>query len=121
MSEVLQTFQAEMPGILAWAVTGCVLWQANGLPAPEAVQAATAEYRNEQDLVQQFLGEKCGMKVDYSVDKDELYIAWRDWCKAVGEDGAARKSKKWLTRQMTSRGYKDGGAQKRMLFGLKLK
>ncbi len=38
MSDVLEVFQNEMPGILAWAVNGCILWQVNGLPIPEAVQ-----------------------------------------------------------------------------------
>jgi phage/plasmid-associated DNA primase len=67
------------------------------------VQSATAEYRNEQDLVQQFLEEKCEMHVDYSIDKDELYKTWREWCEAAGESEAAKRSKKWLTRQMTNR------------------
>ena len=121
MSEVLQSFQSEMAGILSWAVNGCMLWQLQGLPTPEAVRTATAEYRNDQDLVQQFLEEKCEMHVDFSVDKDVLYKDWRDWCEASGEADALKRSKKWLTHQMTDRGYHHGGAQKRNLFGVRIK
>ncbi len=48
------------------------------------------------------------MHVDYSVDKDELYTAWRDWCEAAGETEAAKRSKKWLTHQMTRPGIPAG-------------
>jgi len=45
MSEVLQSFDAEMPGILAWAVAGSQLWLSHGLKLPDAVKQATSEYR----------------------------------------------------------------------------
>ena len=121
MSDVLAEFQNEMPGILTWAVKGSLLWQANGLPAVDAVQSATAEYRNEQDLVRQFLEEKCEMCADSSVDKGEFYKAWRVWCEAGGETEAAKRSQKWLTHQMTDRGFRQGGGQNRTLCGIKLK
>ena len=35
----------ELPGILAWAVQGCLLWQQAGIRAPDIVAAATREYR----------------------------------------------------------------------------
>jgi putative DNA primase/helicase len=39
--------RAEWPGILAWAVRGCLDWQKYGLGEPEAVRAATDAYRAE--------------------------------------------------------------------------
>ena len=39
----------ELPGILAWAVEGCLRWQRDGLGMCESVQAATSEYRAESD------------------------------------------------------------------------
>src|SRR5215213_6273154 len=38
LSDVLR---GELPGILAWAVDGCLAWQRNGLGTPEAVRVAT--------------------------------------------------------------------------------
>ncbi len=42
--------RAELPGILAWAVQGCLLWQKGGLRPPAKVEQATAAYRSESDL-----------------------------------------------------------------------
>jgi putative DNA primase/helicase len=121
MSDVLAEFQNEMPGILTWAVNGSLLWLKNGLPMVDAVQSATAEYRDEQDLVMQFLEEKCETNPDFSINKDKLYQTWREWCEVTGEKEAAKRTKKWLTHQMTSKGYKHGGAQKHTLYGLRMK
>jgi len=120
MSEVLQKFEAEKVGILTWMITGCLLWQSNGLQMVGAVENATSEYRTEQDLVQQFLEEKCEMGLEYSIMKDTLYTTWREWCDAAGEKESYKRTKKWLTQQMTKRGYKHGGAGKQSLLGLRL-
>ncbi len=45
----------EGPGILAWAVRGCLAWQETGMPTPEAVVEATDDYRNEMDSFAEFL------------------------------------------------------------------
>jgi putative DNA primase/helicase len=42
---------AELPGILAWAVRGCLEWQEKGLGFPKAVSHATNAYREEMDIV----------------------------------------------------------------------
>ena len=110
-----------MSGILNWAVEGCLIWQSCGLEMVEPVKDATAEYRTEQDIIQQFLDEMCEMHPDFSVDKSTLYTAFRDWCEDSGEEQARRKSKKWFTRQMTDRGCQHGGQGNKQLTGLKLK
>ena len=46
---------AELPGILNWALAGCLEWQRRGLVAPECVRTATEDYRHEEDVVGQFL------------------------------------------------------------------
>lgn len=120
LHEVLDTFASEMQGILAWAVTGSILWHNHGLKKVDAVEKATSEYRSEQDLVQQFLEERCEMNSKYLVLKDELYKAWRKWCEDTGETDAMRRSKKWLTQQMTRRGFDHGGAGNKCLKGLRL-
>jgi len=52
---VPEKLRAELPGILAWAVRGCLAWQQEGLPVPEEVQQATAGYREEMDTFGRFL------------------------------------------------------------------
>lgn len=41
----------ELPGILAWAVRGCLDWQKHGLSRPAAVHDATSECRDDSDPV----------------------------------------------------------------------
>jgi len=55
---LLETLKSEWPGILAWAVKGNLARLAEGgLGAPDAVKAATATYRAEEDPLAGFLGE----------------------------------------------------------------
>ena len=50
----------EAPGILRWAVDGCLAWQREGgLRHPASVLAATSEYQAEQDPLTDFLAECC--------------------------------------------------------------
>lgn len=46
---------AELPGILNWALQGCLEWQHDGLGTCASVAAATVGYRTEADAVLQFL------------------------------------------------------------------
>lgn len=70
----------ELPGILAWAVDGCMLWQREGLRKPAAVEEATKEYRSEMDVVAAFLDACCerGMGREKTTDLYQAYSAWAD-------------------------------------------
>jgi putative DNA primase/helicase len=57
--ELTEKLKAEWPGILAWIVAGCLKWQSEGLAAPEAVTAATAEYLNSEDAIAAWIEERC--------------------------------------------------------------
>src|SRR5262249_22300760 len=48
--QLAQKLRAELPGILAWMVRGCLEWQRDGLGLPAVVKAATEEYRSEEDM-----------------------------------------------------------------------
>jgi P4 family phage/plasmid primase-like protien len=47
---LMKTLQAELPGILAWAVRGSIEWYKRGLQPPAVVREATDTYRGDQDL-----------------------------------------------------------------------
>jgi putative DNA primase/helicase len=51
--------EAEASGILNWMLSGCMEWQRIGLDEPEAVKKATKEYRQNEDVLQQFIDECC--------------------------------------------------------------
>jgi putative DNA primase/helicase len=69
----------ELPGILAWAVTGCIEWQEEGLQTPHDVLNALKAYRHEADVVEHFISDKCRRwRAAYSTF-GELYDAWDSW------------------------------------------
>ena len=83
--ELEDKLRAEWPGILAWAVRGCLAWQRDGLGRPERVEAATAEYRDEQDPVGRFL-RLCTLKLPGAeVRSSKLFEAFLSWAKESGE------------------------------------
>ena len=49
--ELMATLLQELPGILNWAIQGCLLWQSEGLQPPASVAASVREYRSEMDTV----------------------------------------------------------------------
>jgi putative DNA primase/helicase len=49
----------EWPGILTWAIEGCLAWQRQGLNPPAAVIDATEEYFTDYDTLGRWLAERC--------------------------------------------------------------
>jgi putative DNA primase/helicase len=77
--------KAEMPGILAWCVRGCLQWQEIGLEPPPEIAEATQEYRSDQDKLGAFIEENTLQGPDYRVRAGELYDRYKLWCEATGE------------------------------------
>ena len=83
---LLTKLQEELPGILAWAVRGCLAWQEEGLdPVPDCVKTATEEYRSEQDVLGGFLTERCILRTDLQCPSTDLFTAYQAWAEANGE------------------------------------
>ncbi len=82
--ELPARLQEEAPGILAWLVRGALEYQRTGLQPPEAVRAATLEYRQDEDIIGHFLQDRCIEGASYKVRSAELYEAYQGWCKANG-------------------------------------
>lgn len=88
----------ELPGILAWAVEGCLLWQREGLMPPESVMAACGEYKSEMDVLKSFLEECC--KEGGEASAADLFKAYTEWAQAGSE---LRMSRTKFGREMTKR------------------
>jgi P4 family phage/plasmid primase-like protien len=96
----------ELPGILAWAVRGCLKWRAEGLPEPPCVVAATQEYRQEMDTLGLFLQERTIPKEGHRLPKTALYQQYVQW---AGENNLEHPLNKIIFgRQLAERGFKDG-------------
>lgn len=85
--------------ILNWAIEGCLDWQANGLIRPEAVEAATNDYFDDQDMFGQWINERCDVAAGKFEMPTPLYNDWAEFARASGEDpGSQRGMSSKLTR-----------------------
>lgn len=84
--------EKEMPGILAWAVQGCLDWQKYRLGDSTEVKQATEAYRAEQDLLAEFIEDCCILKPSGVVAKADLYQSYKDWCDASKQTPISQRS-----------------------------
>ena len=82
--ELADKLEAELSGILNWAIQGCLDWQRTGLRPPAKVQAATQAYRDEMDVFGPFIAECCVVHRTTEVRASDLWAAYRTWCDANG-------------------------------------
>lgn len=82
----------EAPGILAWAIQGCALWQRYSLGMPQAVQDATADYFAEQDSIAHWLGEQCEAVPGARTASSALFRDWQGWARNRGEEPGTIKA-----------------------------
>jgi putative DNA primase/helicase len=68
----------ELPGILNWAIAGCLDWQKGGMREPAIVQVKTSEYSAEMDEVGQFIEEYCELGDEFRAPAGELYKAFQE-------------------------------------------
>jgi putative DNA primase/helicase len=72
--------RAELPGILAWCVRGCLEWQrAGNLGEPDEVRLATAEYKQEEDVLGQFIEACCDTGDGLMATAADLLKAYQEW------------------------------------------
>jgi P4 family phage/plasmid primase-like protien len=86
-----QKLEAELSGILAWAVEGCLEWQREGLKAPEEVRKATGQYRSEMDVIGAFLQDECEISPTHKEPFTTLYKRYEEWCEEGGERAETRR------------------------------
>lgn len=71
--------KAEAPGILAWAVRGCLAWQEHGLSPPDVVVTATRDYETDSDPLAGFLADACDLDPAAAVGASDLFAHYRAW------------------------------------------
>jgi putative DNA primase/helicase len=86
-----EKLKAELAGILAWAVDGCLKWRREGLREPEEVRRATRAYRAEMDVLAAFLADCCEKGEGETAYAGELWKVWQRWCEETGERPESQK------------------------------
>ncbi len=96
-------FQEEASGILNWVLEGCRAWQEHGLSAPASVMAFNNQYRENEDVVGQFLEAAAEIKPGLICPVTDLRGAYDTWSQSVGEPPL--KGRIWNSR-LETKGFK---------------
>ncbi|WP_284037436.1 phage/plasmid primase, P4 family [Neobacillus sp. 114] len=109
----------EMPGILNWAIEGCLKWQQTGLNDPKTVMKATNDYKEDMDILGPFLYERCYIGDDQKISAKELYEVYSDWCFSNGEFSLKNRA---FYRALETKGFKKerGTGNKFFILGVTL-
>lgn len=115
----------EASGILNWLIGGCLEWQKGGLCAPDAVMAAGADYRDEEDTIGEFILSQCEKDPKAVSSRREIYRAYKLWCEAAGQYALGpRTVADRLAREpgvpKSDKQVKINGIAERCWFGIKL-
>jgi len=86
-----ERLKAEAPGILAWLIRGCLKWQEEGLNPPKSICDETNEYKIREDIIGDFIAERCIEAEGLSETPKNLYDAYKVWCLDVGHKSLAKK------------------------------
>jgi len=117
---LIEKLKTELPGILTWAVAGCVEWQREGLGTPPEVHAATCEYREEMDPLAEFISACCVTGDRCQAHATPLYESYKGWCSGTGEIPVSQTR---FGRQLGERGFKssEDGRGRKLRVGIGLR
>lgn len=82
---------AEWPGILAWAIEGCLAWQRDGLAPPPVVLEATQTYLGEEDAIARWIADCCILDANAFGESKRLWPSWQRWASEAGEFVGSQK------------------------------
>lgn len=113
---LLEKFEAELSGILNWALAGCRRWMAGGCRVPKLpskFRAAVDRYKADMDLIGQFIEDQCSVEVGFGCQSSELYNAYNGWCKSLGHYPLSHTR---FSTRMQERGFKKSRGKKGFFF-----
>ncbi len=100
--QLLTKLEQELPGILDWAVRGCLQWQREGLNPPAIVMDAVKTYRDESDTLGRFIAECCEARKLAQVKARVLFQRYQQFCEQSGERWISAKD---FPHEMQRRGF----------------
>ena len=100
--ELEDKLTAEHPQILSWMIEGAREWYENGLTRPDAIINATDRYFEDQDLIGQWIAERCEVRDGAMGKTGELY---QSWCDFAVENGEEKGTQKAFAEAVSKRGF----------------
>jgi putative DNA primase/helicase len=75
---------SELPGILQWAMQGCLEWRKIGLAPPASVGQSTQKYRDDNNSVGQWIESACSLDLKLRTSVKDLHDSYAAWCDSSG-------------------------------------
>lgn len=98
----MEKLKAEHSGILAWIVNGALLYRKEGLKPPKKIDDTRNEYKDEMDLLSDWIKQDCVVGHGEVATNKELWKSWERYAKANGELKYISSSRV-LSRRLASR------------------
>jgi P4 family phage/plasmid primase-like protien len=115
--EVKKEFRAERPGILNWALEGLHLWIKEGWQVPQALLDAVEEYREEYDLLAQFIEARIVLEEGAKLEKSWFVGEYNRFRVQEGESELGISK---ITRELKDKyGVEAGGNGKKYYVGIR--
>ena len=116
-----EKLRAELPQILQWSIDAAREYLAEGLYTSIKVDAATKAYRNEQDVMLEFIEQCAIVDADRTCSTAEIYEAVSAYLETIGfKPWSKRRVTQMLTKRGTVARFKGSGGA-RMLRGITLR
>lgn len=96
--EIKERIKDEGPGILVWALEGLARLRDRGrFDVPDAVEDATARFKENNDVPALFVADRCVIEKDAREKAGELYKEYKFWCEENGHrpQSSTRLSDDW--------------------------
>jgi putative DNA primase/helicase len=104
-----QIIARELPGVLNWALEGCLEWQRAGLGIPKSIRQEAAGYRADTDILGLWLSERTATDPSGLVPARDAYQSFQGFCRDQGVSAPAAAQ---FGRQMSARGIRQAPGRK---------
>lgn len=102
---LLDRLLEERDGILGWMIDGHAAWRELGLAPPQSVLQSAEDYFADEDVVAQWIEERCETGGGRHDTAGRLFADWSDWARSSGFDFGSRKT---LGDALRERGFVNG-------------
>lgn len=107
------TEQSAMSGIFMWLIRGYIRYKEHGLEMSAELKKVVKQYERDNDIVLQFLENRCEQSENGSIRAKDLYTAFKLWAKSEGAyvlsarklNAEMERHPEWFDSKVVSGGY----------------
>jgi P4 family phage/plasmid primase-like protien len=101
--DLLDKLKGEASGIFNLLLSALSNYQQNGMKIPETLKKVTNAYKDEEDVIGEFIREECLQGPEYETSKLGLYRTYHHWCE---RNGMRPMNSRRFSRRLTKHGFR---------------